>query len=90
MTECLSPLCVFFFTTVADLFEISFDFLSVSEKAVIKVPNVCIFGWIIILGCLMACLNSSKVWLELCNYCLPFILFYVVLLSEQLNEHAEL
>lgn len=42
----------FFYTTVDDLFEILFHFLPVSEEAVIKVPNVCIFGWIIILGCL--------------------------------------
>lgn len=73
----MSPLCVFFFTTVADLFEISFDFLPVSEKAVIKVSNVCIFGWIIILGCLSGLFKPLQSLVGIVQL-LPFILYYVV------------
>lgn len=89
--ESLSPLCVFFFMTVADLFEISFDLRPVSEKAVIKVPNVCIFGWIIILGCLSGLFKPLQRLVGIVQLLPAFHSFFMLFfLSEQLNEQAEL
>lgn len=89
MTESVCPLCVLFFTTLADLFEISFDFLPVSEKAVIKVSNACIFGWIIILGCLSGLFKPLQSLVEIVQL-LPAFHSFLSCLCEQLNQHAEL